>query len=51
MQSQVTEVTVVFPMVELVQLHVSFNAFGAKHITGPIRDDLTNSEGRQQLQA
>ena len=48
-----TEVTAVFPMVELVQSHVSFIANGAMplHSTGPIRDDLTNSVGRQQLQA
>ena len=51
MQSQVTDVVFVFPMVELVQVHASLRIDGPWHTIGPIRDDLTNSLGRQQLQA
>lgn len=45
-----TEVAVVFPTVELVQVHASLMVDGPWHTIGPIRDDLTNSVGRQQLQ-
>lgn len=34
-----------------MQVHASLMVDGPWHTTGPIRDDLTNSVGRQQLQA